>query len=87
MRKEHQKEAESQKLMNTGRNQTQVSWALVCSCNSVYDIYLDTQESLTGRGWWKQESRKAGGDEYDGKERRKGKEGQQSSVQDWKVIF
>lgn len=49
---------------------------LVCSCNSVYDIYLDTQESLTGRGWWKQESRKAGGDEYDGKERRKGKEGQ-----------
>lgn len=83
MRKEHQKEAESQKLVNTGRNQAQVSWALGCSCNSVYDIYLSTQESFNGRGWWKQESKE--GDEYDGKER--GKEGQQRSMQDWKVIF
>lgn len=87
MRKEHQKEAESQKLMNTGRNQTQVSWALICSCNSVYDIYLDTQESLDERCWWKQESRKAGGDECDGKEKGREKEGQQRSVQDWKAIL
>lgn len=32
-------------------------------------------------------NRRAKGDEYDGKERGMGKEGQQRSVQDWKVIF
>ena len=65
MGKERQEEAESQKLRNTGRNQIQVSWALVCSCNSVYDIYLETTERVwEGQGWRRQ--RRAGSRERQG---------------------
>lgn len=60
---------------------------LWCAAVIQYMIFiLNTQESLDGEGWWKQESTKMGCDVYDGKEREKGKKGQQRSVQDWKVI-
>jgi len=94
MGKEYQEQAESQKFTNTGGNETQVLWALVCRCNLVYNIYLETTKRVSEGevvedrvGAASMEKLGKGNDEHGGKERERGSRGVHKIGRKISVVF